>query len=150
MNARAAEAAILAPVFLAGCRERTQQSADPKAGSACMAAQRSNDGYVLVTTCEPLGREETYWGTWFVGLELSAFRKGYSGIPADLGTRPEDVFEIVVPTSLSEGAHAQHPQGISAYQVTFLGRESSLPWTHGRELLVADRILSLRRVPAGT
>jgi hypothetical protein len=80
-----------------------------------------------------------------VGFELSAFRRDYSGIPADPGT-PFGLYEIVAPTSLSERVHARDPEGPSAYQVTFLGRESLLPAMPGVKLIVADRMLSLRPV----
>jgi hypothetical protein len=112
-----------------------------------MAAQHSHDDYFLVTRCEPLGPQQRFQGTWFVGFELSAFRRGYSGLPAELGTGPAGLYEIIVPSSLSERVHAKDSQGAFAYQVTFLGRESSLPAMPGVKLMVADKMLSLHPVP---
>jgi hypothetical protein len=133
--------------LLAACHpEERQRPSDPKAVSACMAAQHGNDNYSMVTKCEPLGRQTTLHGTWFVGSEMSVFRKGYTGVPADLGTI-QDQSELVVPTALDQTAHAKDSKGPSAYQVSFLGRESALPWTRAVKLVVADRVLSLRRVP---
>jgi hypothetical protein len=148
MNQRTAKIIALVGSILAGCQAKdSQKPADPKAVSACMAALHSHDDYFLVTKCEPLGPQRRFQGTWFVGFELSAFRRSYSGVPADLGTGPTGVDEIVVPASLSERIHARDSEGASAYQVMLLGRESSLAAMPGVKLVVADRVLSLQRVP---
>jgi hypothetical protein len=133
---------------LAACHAPdTQKSLGPKEVSACMAAEHSHDDYLLTTKCEPLASPEEFQGTWFVGYEVSVFRKGYSGVPAEIGSRLSDVDEIVVPASLSKKAHARDSAGPSAYQLVFVGRVSMLPAMPGQRLVVLDRLISIRRVP---
>jgi hypothetical protein len=53
MNRCAAKALVLIGGILAGCQAKeSQRPADPRAVSACMATQNSNDDYFLVTTCD--------------------------------------------------------------------------------------------------
>ena len=148
MKQRADKAIVLVGSLLAACHSGGERkSSDPHAVSACMAAQHSHDDYLLVTKCEPLGPQESFAGTWFVGFELSVFRKGYAAVPAEPPTSTGNAYELVVPTKLSTSMYAKYPEGPSAYQVTFLGRESALPFMPGVKLVVADRVLSLRPVP---
>jgi hypothetical protein len=91
MNRSAIKAMVLTGGALAACHAKdVQRSLDPKTVSACMDAQHSHDDYLLVTKCEPLGPQERFQGTWFTGLEMDAFAKGYSKTPADLGTALRD------------------------------------------------------------
>jgi hypothetical protein len=145
MNKRLAKAIVLVSVTLTACHEKdVTKSRDPEAVSACMDAGHSHDDYALVTKCEPLAPQEMFQGTWFVGFELSVFREGYAGVPAELGASLHSQYEIVAPASLNERVHAQDSNGASAYQVSFLGRQSLIPET---KMMVADRIVSIRRVP---
>ena len=146
MKQRHVKAIAVVGSLLAACHPKEQEKqSDPKAVSACMAAQNSHDNYLLVTTCEPLGQQAKLQGTWFVGFEMSVFRKGYAGVPADFGTIDKQS-QLIVPTALDETVHAKDSEGPSAFQISFLGRESALPAVGGAKLFVADRILSLRRV----
>jgi len=133
---------------LPACHARdTQKRADPKEVSACLAGQSGHDDYFLVTKCEPLGPQERFQGTWFAGFELSEFRPGYFGVPADFG-KGRDASYLIVPTAWSRRAFAADPAECPcAYQITFLGRESSEPYMPGVKLVVADKILSFHRVP---
>lgn len=112
-----------------------------------MAGQQSHDDYLQVTKCEPLGPEVKMQGTWVVGFEISVFRKNYLGIPADLGTGTEDLYDLIAPTALEDRVHAKDSEGPAAYEISFLGRVSELPRMGGSTTVVADRVLSLRRVP---
>src|SRR4051812_23644933 len=72
-----------------------------KAVADCMEATGSHDDYFLTIKCEPLGPQRTFRGTWFVGFELSAFREGYTRVPAAL----QNPIELVVPTAVSQKVH---------------------------------------------
>ncbi len=121
--------------------EKSREVNSYKAVSDCMDKTGSHDAYILATKCNPLSHQRIYRGTWFVGFELSAFEEGYTGVPAALN----DPSEFVAPASITEKVHAKDSTGDSAYQLTFLGREPTLP-PRWRRLVVADRILSLRPV----
>jgi hypothetical protein len=143
-----AAAIFLVGSLLAACHAREEEkAADRKSVSACMATQHTHDDYVLVKTCAPLGPQMKLQGTWFVGFELSEFRMDYAGIPAEPSFDTRNTYEMVAPSALEGRAHATDPKGPSAYQVTFLGRQSSLPWGTGVKLMVADRMLSMHQVP---
>jgi hypothetical protein len=141
---RALNGLIVISGLLVSCHAKEPKGANSyKAVVACMEATGSHDDYFLTTKCEPLSSQRTFRGTWFLGFEMSAFREGYTEIPATLGENP---MRLVAPTAVTEKVHATDSIGPSAYQVTFLGRESALPPTPGGRLVVADRILSLRPV----
>ena len=140
---RAVVGLVVVAGLVASCHPKQSRQANSyKAVLDCMEATRSHDDYFLVTKCEPLGHQRTFRGTWFVGFEMSAFQEGYTGVPAAL----QNPIELVVPTNVSDKAHAKDSSGPSAYQVTFVGRESALPSTPGGRTLVVDHILSLRPV----
>ena len=109
-----------------------------------MEAQHTTDDYVLVTKCEPLGPQRKFQGTWFVGFELSVFRNDYAGVPAEPNGHE---YDLVAPALVSGRAHARDRAGVSAYQVTFLGREYQVANKPDPNHLVADRMLSVRSVP---
>lgn len=148
MKPHCAKAIVLVGTLLSACHRKEQQRAtDLKSVSACMKAQQSHDDYLLATKCLPLGPEAKVKGTWVVGFEISAFRKDYQGVPADLGTGTDNRYELIVPTALGERVHADDAKGPLAFQLSFLGRESALTAMGGAKTIVADKVLSLRRVP---
>jgi hypothetical protein len=138
--------ALFAALMLAACHKQTERaSIDTDPISACMQKLKTEDDYVLTTTCEPLGPEQAFNGTWFVGFELSSFRPGYLETPADIRAA-KDTYQIIAPKSVDAFAHARDELGRAAYQISFKGRKSQPNSAPGDEIIVMDEIEEVRAV----
>lgn len=130
----------------AGCEPGSPtKKFDAESVLECMRAQNSKDDYLLETACTPLGKQKNYNGTWFVGFEESLFKDNYMMVPAGLVEGP-DLYEIVVPETVSAKMRASSPGVSLAYQVSLVGRESAVPGLGGRKVLVLDQVISIRPV----
>ena len=109
-----------------------------------MSSQSTHDDYLLVTRCEPLGKSERIAGTWFVAFEASLFKEGR---PAR-GGRLTEYHELIVPAQLNDAVHKVDATGYAAYDVVFIGRRSLLQLKSEPSTIVADRVVSMRRVEA--
>ena len=132
-------AAVILLLALACCRGKEN---DPDAVLACMRSQPNRDDYSLVARCEPLGRSERIAGTWFVAFETSLFREGH----ASTGDRLIEYHRLIVPTPVSGAVHKVDATGYAAYDVVFVGRRSLLIQAPEPSTIVADKIVSMRRV----
>jgi len=142
---------VLTYFAAAGCSDvETHKSTNPEAILKCMRAHPGSDDYVLETTCSPLGQSETFNGTWFVGFEQSLFRAGYKVVPAQTGQDPKNLQELVVQTSLRAKVAGKSHFTPSAYQLSFVGRVSSLSGPADRKIIVLDRLLALHPVTRET
>jgi hypothetical protein len=135
-------------LFVASCSQHKQKATDNKAILSCMAAEPSNDEYLQITKCAPLGPQVKWRGTWFTGFEISAFARGYAEIPARIPSPTQlPAYSLVVPKALYERANANNPAGPTAYQITFVGRLLLRPESQDMKTIVLDRIVSIHRVP---
>jgi len=124
-----------------------QRGTDLKSVIACKNAQTASDDYTRISACEPLGPEEEFRGTWFVGYELSAFHSGYLAVPAKLGNLQDT--RIVVPSPLArQKLPPTNPATISAFRISFAGRESLLKSIFpGQQPILMDHLESIQAVP---
>lgn len=134
---RVAAAALLLGLF--ACREK---QTDSKAVLACMSAQPTRDNYSLTARCVPLGNSERFAGTWFVGFETSLFKVG----GAVDGDRLTQYYPLIVPSPLNDAVHKLDAKGHAAYVLVFIGRRSLFQETSEPATLVADKIVSIRRI----
>jgi hypothetical protein len=140
---------FLLPVITAACREYpVSEPVNENSVVACMAAQETNDDYVIATKCEPLGPSLEFRGTWFVGFESSLFVDGYTSVPAQVDPDGQ-VAELIVPTRLARSYNPENAMSPAAFQVSFVGRKSALPSKSGRYVIVLDNVISIRSVNYG-
>ena len=131
--------------LVAACHPRsTHDARDLKSVLACMREHATSDDYALVTKCEPLGQTRKFQGTWLVGFEVSAFRIGAEEVYITDDER--DLYELIVPASLSSQVHTTDPIAPANYHISFFGRQSLLPPRVGRGTIVLDRIISIHVV----
>jgi len=117
---------------------------------ACMHSQATNDDYLLVTKCEPLGPSEKFEGTWFFGFETSLFRRGKqasAGVPEKFADITPDDYQLIAPTSISSAVLDRDPSRICAIHVVFVGRPSLLRVKPEPVTVVVDKMLAMRAVP---
>jgi len=127
-----------------GCRMNDQRKpARVHSILECLSSEKSARNFAAVSECVPLSRPLRLKGTWFVGFEESAFRRGYLRAPAT-----SDIHDV--PLIFSDAAAKFAPPikdgQASAYQLDFVGR-FALVDRADLQVVVVDRVISIREVP---
>jgi hypothetical protein len=87
-------------------------------------------------------------GTWFTGVEISAFAKDYADVPARIPSPTKSpAYSLAVPTYLHEETNPNNLPGPLAYQINFVGRLLLRSENQSVKTIVVDRVVSIRRVP---
>ena len=108
--------------------------------SDCMHKEASNDDYVLVTKCEPLGPSHRMEGIWIVGFERSSFRELNSD------GQFENEAWLVAPEAITTRAYRPNTPGFRSFRISFNGRVSKVPMLRDTRQVVLDELLSMREV----
>jgi hypothetical protein len=114
-----------------------------------MTSQKTDDEYKIVGKCVPLSKKARFQGIWLVGYETSIFKP----LPIDKRDEHDLVgYNLTAPNDVVGTIGKPQSMHPFSYDVSFIGRKSLLPWTAGGDIMVMDKLISMRRIqesPAG-